>query len=147
MEIEVLAIEVNEEPIELCKLLKIANLVSGGGEAKMVISQGYVYLNGELELQKRKKVYCEDIVQFNGEAIMPIMAQELIKSPLALNEPSLPTVKDTNFANESNNNNDTKRKKAKSSQPHKAKKNKPNTSKANTAKTPPKPGARRSIKF
>lgn len=76
MEIEVLAIEIAQEPIELCKLLKIANLVSGGGEAKMVIADGYVYLNGEVEYQKRKKVYFEDIVQFDGEAIMPILAEE-----------------------------------------------------------------------
>ncbi|KGJ95656.1 RNA-binding S4 domain-containing protein [Thalassotalea sp. ND16A] len=73
MEIEVLAIEFEQEPIELCKLLKVANLVGGGGEAKMVISEGYVYLNGEVEYQKRKKVYFEDIVQFNGEAVMPIL--------------------------------------------------------------------------
>ncbi|MEW6998652.1 RNA-binding S4 domain-containing protein [Colwelliaceae bacterium BS250] len=76
MEIEVLAIEIQQEPIELCKLLKIANLVSGGGEAKMVISEGYVYLNGEVEYQKRKKIYFEDIVQFDGEAVMPILAEE-----------------------------------------------------------------------
>ncbi|WOH38835.1 RNA-binding S4 domain-containing protein [Thalassotalea fonticola] len=76
MEIEVLAIELHEEPIELCKLLKIANLVGGGGEAKMVITEGYVYLNGEVEYQKRKKVYFEDIVQFNDEAIMPILSDE-----------------------------------------------------------------------
>lgn len=75
MEIEVLAIEIAAEPIELCKLLKIANLVGGGGEAKMVIAEGYVYLNGEVEFQKRKKIYFEDIVQFNGEAIMPIQAE------------------------------------------------------------------------
>ena len=75
MEIEVLAIEINQEPIELYKLLKIANLVGGGGEAKIVISEGYVYLNGEVEYQKRKKVNFEDIVQFNGEAIMPIPAE------------------------------------------------------------------------
>ncbi len=73
MEIEVLAIEFEREPIELCKLLKVANLVGGGGEAKMVISEGYVYLNGEVEYQKRKKIYFEDIVQFNGEAVMPIL--------------------------------------------------------------------------
>ena len=40
------------EPIELCKLLKIANMVGGGGEAKTMISEGnviYVYGNaGEL---------------------------------------------------------------------------------------------------
>ncbi|WP_371186069.1 RNA-binding S4 domain-containing protein [Thalassotalea maritima] len=75
MEIEVLAIEIDQEPIELYKLLKIANLVGGGGEAKMMISEGYVFLNGEVEFQKRKKVYADDIVQFNGEAIMPILAE------------------------------------------------------------------------
>lgn len=80
MEIEVLAIELHEEPIELCKLLKIANLVGGGGEAKMVITEGYVYLNGEVEYQKRKKVYFEDIVQFNGEAIMPVLSYDDIEA-------------------------------------------------------------------
>ncbi|WP_068545458.1 RNA-binding S4 domain-containing protein [Thalassotalea crassostreae] len=79
MEIEVLAIEINEEPIELYKLLKIANLVGGGGEAKVVISEGYVFLNGEVETQKRKKVYVEDIVQFNGEAIMPVLSYDDIE--------------------------------------------------------------------
>ncbi|MDN3651628.1 RNA-binding S4 domain-containing protein [Thalassotalea ponticola] len=76
MEIEVLAIEVKQQPIELYKLLKIANLVGGGGEAKMVIAEGYVFLNGQVEYQKRKKVYAEDIVQFNGEAIMPILSAD-----------------------------------------------------------------------
>lgn len=50
-----LVIELNHQPVELCKLLKIANLVGGGGEAKIVISEGYVSLNGEVEYQKRKK--------------------------------------------------------------------------------------------
>ena len=62
-------IDVSIQPIELCKLLKIANMVSGGGEAKIVISEGYVLLNNEVEFQKRKKVYHDDIVEFNGEII------------------------------------------------------------------------------
>ena len=62
-------ITITEQPIELCKLLKIANLVSGGGEAKIVISEGYVFLNGEVEYRKRKKVIDGDIVEFNGEVI------------------------------------------------------------------------------
>jgi len=52
-----LEIQLDQQPIELCKLLKIADLVAGGGEAKVVISEGYVLLNGEVEYQKRKKVY------------------------------------------------------------------------------------------
>ena len=66
-------IEISEQPIPLCKLLKIANLVSGGGEAKIVISEGYVLLNNEVEYQKRKKVYENDIVEFNGEIIKVII--------------------------------------------------------------------------
>jgi len=62
-------IDVSIQPIELCKLLKIANMVSGGGEAKIVISEGYVLLNNEVEFQKRKKVYQDDIIEFNGEII------------------------------------------------------------------------------
>lgn len=62
-------IEIEEQPIELYKLLKIANLVSGGGEAKMLISEGYVLLNGERETQKRKKIFHGDIIEFNGDLI------------------------------------------------------------------------------
>ena len=62
-------VNISTQPIELCKLLKIANMVSGGGEAKIVISEGYVYLNSEVEFQKRKKVYDQDIVEFNGDVV------------------------------------------------------------------------------
>ncbi|PKI17228.1 RNA-binding S4 domain-containing protein [Colwellia sp. 12G3] len=72
-----LVIELNHQPVELCKLLKIANLVSGGGEAKVVISEGYVLLNGEVEYQKRKKVYHEDVIEFNGEVVQVIINEEL----------------------------------------------------------------------
>jgi ribosome-associated protein len=64
-----LEIQLDQEPIELCKLLKIADLVAGGGEAKVVISEGHVLLNGEVEYQKRKKIYHNDIVEFNGETL------------------------------------------------------------------------------
>lgn len=68
-------IEVSSQPIELYKLLKIANLVGGGGEAKIVITEGYVYLNGVQEFQKRKKIYHQDVVQFNGEEIQLLCYQ------------------------------------------------------------------------
>jgi len=72
-----LEIQLDQQPIELCKLLKIANLVAGGGEAKVVISEGYVLLNGEVEYQKRKKVYDNDIVEFNGETLQIIVNENL----------------------------------------------------------------------
>ncbi|TWX55667.1 RNA-binding S4 domain-containing protein [Colwellia hornerae] len=62
-------IDISIEPIELCKLLKIANMVGGGGEAKIVISEGYVLVNNEVEFQKRKKIRHGDIVEFDGEVV------------------------------------------------------------------------------
>ena len=49
IEVEALEVEVSVQPIELYKVLKIANLVSGGGEAKYAISEGDVAVNGEVE--------------------------------------------------------------------------------------------------
>ena len=57
------------EPIELCKLLKIANMVGGGGEAKTMISEGNVLVNNEVEVQKRKKIRRGDIIEYNGKII------------------------------------------------------------------------------
>ncbi len=75
-----LVIELNHQPVELCKLLKIADLVSGGGEAKVVISEGYVLLNGEVEYQKRKKVYHEDVIEFNGEVVQLLINESLTET-------------------------------------------------------------------
>jgi ribosome-associated protein len=80
---EYLLVEVSQQPIELCKLLKIANLVSGGGEAKVVISEGYVFVNGETEFQKRKKIYHQDIIEFNGEVIQLMVNEDLNENDLA----------------------------------------------------------------
>lgn len=73
-------IHLDQQPIELYKLLKIADLVSGGGEAKVVISEGYVLLNGEVEYQKRKKIYHNDIIEFNEEIIQLIINENLNKN-------------------------------------------------------------------
>jgi ribosome-associated protein len=57
------------EPIELCKLLKIANMVGGGGEAKTMISEGNILVNHKVEVQKRKKIRRGDIIEYNGKII------------------------------------------------------------------------------
>lgn len=59
-----------EEPIELCQLLKFAGLTGTGGEAKYVISEGLVRLNGEVETRKRKKVAAGDVVIYGDQAIV-----------------------------------------------------------------------------
>ncbi|MFW7526049.1 RNA-binding S4 domain-containing protein [Vibrio ostreicida] len=67
IEIEAIGIEVSVQPIELYKVFKIANLVAGGGEAKHLISEGYVAVNGELDTRKRRKMYDGDFFEFNQE--------------------------------------------------------------------------------
>jgi ribosome-associated protein len=56
---------INKEPVELYKLLKFEGLCSSGGEAKAVIANGLVTLNGEVEMQKRKKIVSGDRIAFN----------------------------------------------------------------------------------
>ncbi len=62
-------LEIDGDYIELCKLLKLENWVAAGGEAKHVISEGYVFLNGEVETRKRKKIFDGDIVEFQDEIV------------------------------------------------------------------------------
>lgn len=57
------------EYIELNKLLKILHLVGTGGESNVRITQGEVKVNGEVELQKRKKLRAGDIVLFDKKEI------------------------------------------------------------------------------
>lgn len=60
-------VTIEKTPIELCQLLKFANLVQSGGEAKTVIARKLVRVNGEVETRKRKKLNPGDMIEFAGE--------------------------------------------------------------------------------
>ncbi|WED64770.1 RNA-binding S4 domain-containing protein [Synoicihabitans lomoniglobus] len=62
-------VTISSEPAELYKILKFENLVASGGEAKFVISEGQVLLNGEVETRKRKKIMAGDVIEFGGEQL------------------------------------------------------------------------------
>lgn len=62
-------VEISKEPVELYKILKFEGLVGSGGEAKAVIAEGLVLLNGKIETQKRKKIVAGDIIEFQAEKI------------------------------------------------------------------------------
>ena len=62
-------VEILKEPIELYKILKFESMVSIGGEAKFVIAEGQVLVNGKIETRKRKKIVSGDIVEFGKEKI------------------------------------------------------------------------------
>jgi ribosome-associated protein len=50
-------------PIELYQVLKLERVVATGGEAKVLIEQGKVCVNGEVEIRKAKKIFAGDIVE------------------------------------------------------------------------------------
>ena len=62
-------IQLKEEFIKLGQALKAVGFVSSGLEAKIVIKEGQVLVNGEVEYQRGKKLYEGDMVSFNGETI------------------------------------------------------------------------------
>jgi ribosome-associated protein len=57
------------EFIELFKILIIEGMASSGGEAKAVIAEGQVLVNGVIETQKRKKIVVGNIIEFKNETI------------------------------------------------------------------------------
>ena len=63
-------VEITSEPVELYKILKFEGLTSSGGEAKQVIGDGQVLVNGEVETRKRKKIVSGDTIEFANEKIL-----------------------------------------------------------------------------
>ena len=62
-------IKINTEFIKLDSLLKFANTVYSGGEAKTVIAEGMVKVNGETEIRRGRKIYKGDTVTFEEQII------------------------------------------------------------------------------
>ena len=62
-------IKLREEYIKLGQALKAAGLVESGVEAKEVITEGLVTVNGETDTRRGKKLYAGDMVLFDGEEI------------------------------------------------------------------------------
>lgn len=63
-------IYLREDYIKLGQALKAAGLVSSGVEAKIVIANGEVLVNGEVEFQRGKKLKEGDKVEFKEESIL-----------------------------------------------------------------------------
>ena len=62
-------IKLRDEYIKLGQALKAAALVDSGVEAKIVITDGEVKVNGNVEIQRGKKLYDGDVVEFNNSQI------------------------------------------------------------------------------
>lgn len=62
-------IKLRDEYIKLGQALKAAGFVESGVDAKFVIQDGLVSVNGEIEVQRGKKLYAGDVVSFDGQEI------------------------------------------------------------------------------
>ncbi|MDH5464447.1 MAG: RNA-binding S4 domain-containing protein [Thiovulaceae bacterium] len=60
---------ISDEYIELYKLIKAADLVDSGAEAKHLIAEGHVLRNGEVELRKRAKILVGEVITIADASI------------------------------------------------------------------------------
>lgn len=62
-------IRIRDDYIKLGQALKLAGLVDSGVEAKIEVQEGKVRVNGEVELQRGKKIHPGDVIEFNGKQV------------------------------------------------------------------------------
>ena len=62
--------QIETEYIKLDSFLKAVNAVGSGGEAKILIAEGLVTVNGEVELRRGRKLYPGDRVALQGESFV-----------------------------------------------------------------------------
>lgn len=55
------------ETIRLDQFLKLTGLVGTGGQAKLLVQQGQIRVNGELEIRRKRQLVAGDVVEFEGE--------------------------------------------------------------------------------
>lgn len=70
-------VEINTEYITLGQLLKLADLVSSGGETKVYLAQVDVFVNGAPEDRRGRKLYPGDKVRTSGKEIL-VVRQESV---------------------------------------------------------------------
>ncbi len=68
-------VEIREDMIRLGQLLKFASLVEDGAEAREIIAEGHVFVNGEPEFQRGKQLHPGDTVAL-GEATIRIERED-----------------------------------------------------------------------
>lgn len=64
-----IAIRQQDEFIKLGQAMKKAGLVDSGVDAKMIILDGLVSVNGEVDLRRGRKLYDGDVFTYNGETV------------------------------------------------------------------------------
>ena len=68
--------QLHTEYIELLQLLKATSIVMSGGEAKILVDDGYVTVNGEIEHRRRRKLRVGDVVIFDEQIQISLIKSE-----------------------------------------------------------------------
>ncbi len=63
------SIEIKDEFIKLGQAMKLAGLVEEGAQAKFLIQEGLVKVNGETDTHRGKKLYKGDTFSYQGKEI------------------------------------------------------------------------------
>ncbi|NCY15497.1 MAG: RNA-binding S4 domain-containing protein [Actinobacteria bacterium] len=67
-------IEITTDTIRLGQLLKLANLVDSGSDAKILLAGGEVCVNGEIEMRRGRQLRDGDVVSLDDIAVRVITA-------------------------------------------------------------------------
>lgn len=77
---QAIVFELNSEYIELCNLLKIVGIADSGGHGKMMVADGLVEVDDQLELRKTAKIKADQRVEI-GEQTIQVIQGELSLTP------------------------------------------------------------------
>ncbi len=66
-------IHITTEYINLMQLIKLAGIVGNGSDVKIMVDQGMIKVNGELETRYRRKLYHGDIVEIDENEKLVVM--------------------------------------------------------------------------
>ena len=66
---ETTTFELQGEFIELCNLLKLAGIANSGGQGKVMVSDGFVQVDGAIESRRTAKIRSGQVVECLGQTI------------------------------------------------------------------------------
>lgn len=63
------SLQIRDDHIKLGQAMKAAGMVESGVDAKYAILDGFVRVNGKVELQRGKKLFPGDVVEYQGDTL------------------------------------------------------------------------------
>jgi ribosome-associated protein len=71
------AVAIRQEPIKLSQFLKLADIIMNGAEAKLLLEQNDILVNGSVETRRGRKLYRGDFLEFKGERYEVVLLSDV----------------------------------------------------------------------